>query len=172
MTRILIVGATGHLGRELVAACRQQNADVHALVRPATRRDAARMRPLEDASATLHEGDLADEGSLRRACGVVDVVISAVGGMQVAGQAALVRAVKDAKVQRFVPSDFGLDPAAAGPGSCALFDAKAAVQASVKAAGIPYTFIHSNGFFTYWAFSLGDLSRLGGKLPPEELSVY
>ena len=172
MARILIVGATGQLGRELVNACRQQNADVHALVRPATRRDAARMKPLQDASATIHEGDLADEAGLRRACGAVDVVISAVGGMQVADQAALVQAVKDAKVQRFVPSDFGLDPAAAGPGSCALFDAKKSVQESVKAASIPYTFIHANAFFSHWAYSLGDLTRLGGTIPPEEVNVY
>jgi uncharacterized protein YbjT (DUF2867 family) len=75
-------------------------------------------------------------------------------------------------VQRFVPSDFSLDPAAAGAGACLLFDAKAAVQQSVKAAGIPYTFIHSNGFFSYWAFSLGDLTRLGGTLPPDEVNVY
>ena len=172
MTRILIVGSTGQLGQELVTACRQQGADVHALVRPATLRDEARMRPLRDASATIHEGDLADEGSLLRACRAVDVVISAVGGMQVTDQANLVRAVKDAGVQRFVPSDFGLDPAAAGARSCALFDAKKAVQESVKAAGIPYTFVHSNGFFSYWAFSLGDLSRLGGTLPPDEVNVY
>ena len=172
MARILIVGATGQLGRELVTACRQQNADVHALVRPATRRDAARMKPLQDASATIHEGDLGDEGFLRRACGAVDVVISAVGGMQIADQAKLVQAVKDAGVQRFVPSDFGLDPRAAGPGSCALFDAKKAVQDTVKAAGIPYTFIHANAFFSYWAFSLGDLTRLGGKIPPDEVHVY
>ena len=172
MARILIVGATGLLGRELVTACRQQSADVHALVRPATRRDAARMKPLQDASATIHEGDLADEGSLRRACGGVDVVISAVGGMQVGDQARLVKAAKDAGVQRFVPSDFGLDPAAAGPGSCVLFDAKKAVQESVKAAGLPYTFMHANAFFSYWAFSLGDLTRLGGTIPPDEVHVY
>ena len=92
--------------------------------------------------------------------------------MQIGDEAALVRAVKEAGVQRFVPSDFGLDPVAAGPGSCALFDAKAALQESVKKAGIPYTFVHSNGFFSYWAFSLGDLSRLGGKLPPDEVNVY
>jgi uncharacterized protein YbjT (DUF2867 family) len=172
VARILIVGATGHLGRELVAACRLQSADVHAFVRPATRRDPAKMKLLEAAGATIHEGDLADEGSLLRACRAVDVVISAVGGMQIGDEGALIKAVKEARVQRFVPSDFGLDPAAAGPGSCDLFDAKAAVQESVKASGVPYTFIHSNGFFSYWAFSLGDLSKLGGKLPPDEVNVY
>lgn len=170
MARILVVGATGHLGRELVKACPQQGHEAHALVRPATRKDPEKMQLLQ--GATLHEGDLTDYDSLLRACRSADIVISAVGGLQIGDEGALVKAVKEAGVQRFVPSDFGLDPAAAGPGSCVLFDAKAAVQASVKAAGIPYTFIHSNAFFTYWAFSLGDLTRLGGKLPPEEVSVY
>lgn len=172
MSRILIVGATGHLGRELVKACQGQGHEAHALVRPATRQDPARMKPLQAAGAKVHEGDLADYDSLLRACRAVDAVISAVGGFQLGDQGPLVKAVKEAGVQRFVPSDFGLDPAAAGPGSCLLFDAKAAVQQSVKASGIPYTFIHSNGFFTYWAFSLGDLTRLEGRVPPDEVNVY
>jgi uncharacterized protein YbjT (DUF2867 family) len=172
MGRTLIVGATGHLGREMVKACRQQGHEVHALVRPATRRDPEKMKPLQAAGATIHEGDLADYDSLLRACRAVDSVISAVGGMQIGDEGPLVKAVKEAGVQRFVPSDFGLDPAAAGPGSCLLFDAKSAVQQSVKEAGVPYTFIHSNGFFTYWAFSLGDLTSLGGTVPPDEVKVY
>jgi uncharacterized protein YbjT (DUF2867 family) len=172
MARILIVGATGHLGRELIKACPQQGHEAHALVRPATRRDLAKMELLRAAGASIHEGDLADYESLLRACRSVDIVISAVGGLQIGDEGALVKAVKEAGVQRFVPSDFGLDPTAAGPGSCVLFDAKAAVQKAVKASGIPYTFIHSNGFFTYWAFSLGDLTRLGGKLPPDEVNIY
>ncbi len=172
MARILVVGATGHLGRELISACRQQGHEPHALVRKATRSDPAKMKPLQAAGATIHDGDLADEGSLLRACRAAEIVISAIGGLQIGDEGALVRAVKEAGVKRFVPSDFGLDPAAAGPGSCVLFDAKAAVHATIKASGIPYTFIHSNAFFTYWAFSLGDLTRLGGTLPPEEVNVY
>ena len=172
MARILVVGATGHLGRELITACRQQGHEPHALVRKTTRGDPAKMKPLQAAGAILHDGDLADQGSLLRACRAADIVISSVGGLQVGDQRPLLEAVKEAGVKRFVPSDFGLDPAAAGPGSCVLFDAKAAVQASIKASRIPYTFIHSNAFFTYWAFSLGDLTRLGGTLPPEEVNVY
>ncbi|HEU0107582.1 MAG TPA: aromatic alcohol reductase [Vicinamibacteria bacterium] len=172
MARILVVGATGHLGGELVKACLQQGHEAHALVRPATRTDPEKMQLLQAAGATLHEGDLKDHDSLIRACRSADIVISAVGGMQVGDEGALVKAVKEAGVQRFVPSDFGLDPAAAGPGSCVLFDAKAAVHKMVKAAGIPYTFVHSNAFFSYWANSLGDLTRLGGKVPPDEVSVY
>ena len=172
MARTLIVGATGHLGQEMVKACKKQGHDVHALVRPATRKDAVKMKPLEDAGARIHEGDLEDYDSLLRACRGADSVISAIGGFQIGQEGALVKAVKEAGVRRFIPSDFGLDPVASGPGSCVLFDAKAAVHRVIKDSAVPYTFIHSNAFFTYWAFSLGDLTKLGGTLPPAEVNVY
>jgi uncharacterized protein YbjT (DUF2867 family) len=172
MARILVVGATGHLGRELIAACRQQGHEPHALVRAATRSDPTKMKPLQAVDAAIHEGDLKDYDSVLRACRAVEIVISSIGSFQIGDEGTLVKAVQEAGVKRFVPSDFGLDPVVAGKGSCLLFDAKAAVHASIKAARIPYTFIHCNGFFTYWAFSLGDLTRLGGALPPEEVNVY
>jgi len=124
------------------------------------------MGPLEAAGATIHEGDLNDYGSLVRACRAVDNVLSVIGSFQIGEEGPLVQAVKEAGVQRFIPSDFGLDPAAAGTVSCVLFDAKSAVHKSIKEAGIPYTFVHSNGFFTYWVFSLGDLTRLGASCHP------
>jgi len=90
MARILVVGATGHLGGELVKACLQQGHEAHALVRPATRTDPEKMQLLQAAGATLHEGDLKDHDSLIRACRSADIVISAVGGMQVGDEGALV----------------------------------------------------------------------------------
>jgi phenylcoumaran benzylic ether reductase len=171
MPRTLIVGATGHLGRQLVDAARHRGDEVHVLLRPATRRDPEKMKTFAT-GVVIHEGDLSDRDSLVRACRAVDGVISAVGSMQVGEQHALVDAVRDAGVKRFIPSDFGLDPAAAARGSCLLFDLKAGIGEAVKRAGIPYTFIHSNGFFTHWVLSLGDLTRLGGVLPPAEVNVY
>jgi uncharacterized protein YbjT (DUF2867 family) len=113
MAKTLIVGATGHLGQEMVKACKKQGNEVHALVRPATRGDATKMK------------------------------------------------------------DYGLDPAAAGPRSCVLFDGKSAIHKSIKESAIPYTFVHANGFFSYWVFTLGDLTKLGsGKLPTAEVNVY
>ena len=92
MAKTLIVGATGHLGQEMVKACKTQGNEVHALVRPATRGDATKMKTLQAAGVTIHEGDLKD---------------------------------------------------------------------------------YTNGFFSYWVFSLGDLTKLGGgKLPPAEVNVY
>jgi uncharacterized protein YbjT (DUF2867 family) len=173
MAKTLIVGATGHLGQEMVKACKTQGHEVHALVRPATRGDATKMKSLQAVGATIHEGDLKDYGSLAKACKAVDNVISVIGGFQIGDEGPLVKAVKEAAVKRFIPSDYGLDPAAAGPGSCVLFDTKLAIHTSIKESAIPYTFVHTNGFFSYWVFSLGDLTKLGGgKLPPAEVNVY
>jgi phenylcoumaran benzylic ether reductase len=173
MPKTLIVGATGHLGQQMLDACKKQGHEVHALVRPATRDDATKMKSLQAIGATIHEGDLKDYSSLVKACKAADNVISVIGSFQIGEEGPLVKAVKEAAVKRFIPSDYGLDPAAAGPGSCVLFDAKSAIHKSIKESAIPYTFVHTNGFFSYWVFTLGDLTKLGGgKLPPTEVNVY
>jgi uncharacterized protein YbjT (DUF2867 family) len=134
------VGATGHLGKEMVKACRKQGDEVHAPVRPTTRGDPVKMKPLEAAGATIHEGDLNDYDSLVKACRTVDNVISAVDVM-VCDEGSLVRAVEEAGVKRCIPSDFGVEPAVTAPGSCLVFDIKSAIHKSIKAARIPYTFV-------------------------------
>ena len=173
MAKTLIVGATGHLGQEMVKACAAAGNEIHALVRPETRNDINKMKGLKAARATLHEGDLKRYDSLLAACKAVDNVVSTVGGMQIGDELALIKAVKEAGVKRFIPSDFGLDPAAAGPNSCVLFDAKAMIHQAIKAASIPYTFVHANGFFSYWVRTLGDLTKLmGDQLPPAAVNIY
>lgn len=171
MVKTLIVGATGLLGKEMLIACKKQGNDVHALVRPATRLDSEKMKPLEAVGATIHEGDLKDYDSLLKACKAVDNVISVVN-WQSGDERTLVRAVKDADVKRFIPSAFGLDFDMAAPGSCLVFDNFSAVYKSIQAARIPYTLVHANGFFNYWVSTLGDMTKLGKELPPTEVNVY
>jgi len=173
MAKTLIVGATGHLGQEMVKACAAAGNEIHALVRPETRKDPNKMKGLKAARATIHEGDLKRYETLLAACKAVDNVISTIGGTEIGEEPTLIKAVKEAKVKRFIPSDFGLDPAATAPHSCVLFDAKAAMHQQIKAASIPYTFVHSNGFFSYWVPTLGDLTKLmGDSLPPAEVNIY
>jgi phenylcoumaran benzylic ether reductase len=173
MAKTLIVGATGHLGQEMVKACAAAGNEIHALVRPETRNDPNKMKGLKAAKATLHDGDLKRYDTLLAACKAVDNVVSTIGGTDIGEEPTLIKAVKEAKVKRFIPSDFGLDPAATGPGSCVLFDAKAAMHQAIKAASIPYTFVHSNGFFSYWVRTLGDLTKLmGSALPPSDVNIY
>jgi 2-alkyl-3-oxoalkanoate reductase len=57
--KILVTGATGFIGRNLVDALVQQNHDIYVLVRPTSDR-----RPLEGKGVKFIEADLSDERSL------------------------------------------------------------------------------------------------------------
>ncbi|TPL86075.1 NmrA family NAD(P)-binding protein [Mesorhizobium sp. B2-3-12] len=173
MTSTLIIGATGLLGSEMAKASVRNGDSLHVLMRPATAANEERVRPLKELGATIHLGDLDDYGSLVRALGSVDRVISSVH-VGSASEMTLVRAVRDAGVSRYVPSaGFGLDFAAAAPGSIEPLDIKRAVFDAVRQADLPYTVIYTNGFFSTWVATLGDLTRFGSSpLPPDEVTLY
>ncbi|KRB23453.1 NmrA family NAD(P)-binding protein [Mesorhizobium sp. Root172] len=173
MTSTLIIGATGLLGSEMAKASARNGDSLHVLVRAATSANEARMRPLKELGATVHVGDLDDYDSLVRAVGKADRVISSVH-VGSASEMTLVRAVRDVGVSRFVPSaGFGLDFAAAAPGTIAPLDIKRAVFDAVREADLPYTVIYTNGFFSTWVATLGDLTRFGSTpLPPDEVTLY
>ena len=169
MKNILVVGATGNLGPHLVKAFAQNGHHVSALVRPATMSNTDKVEPLKALGIRLISGDLNDQASLERACEGQDVVVSAVGGEQIMMQPALAEAAVKAGVERFIPSEFGVDPHTAGKGSCDLFDAKAIAQEQIKATGIPTTMVYSNGFMEFWASGLG---QLGPGSPPEQVQLF
>ena len=109
--RVLVVGATGQLGRkiarELVGARRSV---VRVTYREGTNTGA--VEALREAGAELVAADLSDAASLARACHEVDVVVSAVQGLRdviVDGQTRLLRAAEEAHVARMIPSDYALD---------------------------------------------------------------
>ncbi|WP_157252437.1 NmrA family NAD(P)-binding protein [Nonomuraea typhae] len=110
--KILVAGATGMLGGQIVNALLDRGAPVRALVRPGSDRKpglaALRARGLE-----LVEGDLTGPvESLAEAVGDAATVISAVqGGPEVIvdGQANLAHAAEKAGAVRFIPSDFAVD---------------------------------------------------------------
>ena len=169
MTKVLVVGATGLVGSNLVKACRERGNEVRALVRPETMADKTKTSSLRTSGATIFEGSLENFDSLLKACEGIDVVISAVGGAQIMQQTALIQAARQASIQRFIPSDYGSDPKFVEKGSCILFDQKAAIHKSIKESGLNYTLIHSHGFFEFWAYGLG---QLGIFSPPEEVHFY
>ncbi|WP_214476023.1 NmrA family NAD(P)-binding protein [Mesorhizobium sp. dw_380] len=173
MSSTLIIGATGLLGSEMAKASARNGDSLHVLVRPATAGNEERMRPLRDLGATVQIGDLDDYDSLVRVVGKMDRVISSVH-VGSASEMTLVRAVRDAGVSRYVPSaGFGLDFAAAAPGSIEPLDIKRAVFEAVRQADLPYTVIYTNGFFSTWVATLGDLTRFGStSLPPDEVTLY
>ena len=169
MKKILIAGATGNLGPHLVKAFVNQGHQVSAIMRQSSLANPDKTNPLKDQGVALIEADLEDDQSLLTACEDQQIVISALGGGQILQQVNLAKAAKVASAERFIPSEFGVDPIAAGSGSCDLFDAKAAAQEQIKAVGIPYTMIYTNGFMEFWGTGLG---QLGAMAPPDSVQVF
>ena len=169
MKKILIAGPTGNLGPHLVKELTQKGHQVSVLVRPETVKNEDKMRPIKEAGARIIEGDLDHPESLAKACAGQQVVISAVGGGQIMQQVDLAKAAKDAGVERFIPSEFGVDPYAVAPDSCDLFQVKIMAQEGIKKTGIPMTPIYTNGFMEFWATGLG---QLGPTAPPDAVHYY
>ena len=113
-TTVLVAGATGNLGSEIVADLVARGATVRALVRESKADGGDRLRDLAEAGAiTLVVGEVSDDlATLSDKLRGVDVVVSALqGGADVIidGQKNLIRAAEAADVPRMIPSDFSAD---------------------------------------------------------------
>ncbi|MFG2836947.1 NAD(P)H-binding protein [Streptomyces zaomyceticus] len=99
MNTVLVTGATGNVGRTVVAALRARGAPVRALVR-----DEARARRILGFEVDLALGDFADPASLRRALQGADAVFltSADGPDKVAHETAVIDAASTTLVRRIV----------------------------------------------------------------------
>jgi uncharacterized protein YbjT (DUF2867 family) len=146
---ILIVGATGRLGRPTAHALLKEGQRVRVLVR-----DPARAADLQQAGAELVSGDLTDPGSLERACkGALRIFACAhsffgrgrLSSAQVdhVGHSALIAAALSAGVPRFVytsvlgaredhPIDF--------------FRTKYEIEEGLRESTIPYTILRPAAF--------------------------
>lgn len=82
MTRVLVAGATGRLGRRIVPELKRQGYDVRAIVRPRSS-----LGPLVRHVERVVTADLTDPASLAGACREVDVVLSCAGAAMTFGKA-------------------------------------------------------------------------------------
>lgn len=150
---VLVVGATGSLGRKIVHGLRAQDEAVRALVRPAS--DWAE---LERAGAEIALGDLKEPHTLDRACAGVDVVVTTAnsakrGGadnvetVDLDGNRNLIDAAARAGVHRFIfVSVLGVSADSPVP----FFRAKAAAEQHLRESGLEYTIIAPNVFMDVW----------------------
>ncbi|PKA49320.1 Isoflavone reductase-like protein [Apostasia shenzhenica] len=167
-SKILVIGGTGYIGKFIVSASTKLGHPTFALVRSTAASDPAKAAVLEgftSSGVTILHGDLNDHGSLVAAIKQVDVVISTVGGPQLADQVNIIAAIKEAgNIKRFLPSEFGLDPERVHklePVSSALAP-KIEIRRAIKAAGIPYTLILNNYFAGY------AIPTLAQEAPPKD----
>ncbi|XP_057475646.1 isoflavone reductase homolog isoform X2 [Actinidia eriantha] len=183
-TRVLVVGGTGYIGKRIVRACLDQGHMTYVLQRPAQEigLDIEKLQMLlafKEQGAQLVEGSFSDHQSLVNMVKQVDVVICTTSGVHhrshnILMQLKLVEAIKEAgNVKRFLPSEFGMDPALMGhalePGKVT-FDEKMTVRKAIEESKIPFTYVSANCFAGYFA---GNLCQMGTLLPPKDkVGIY
>jgi uncharacterized protein YbjT (DUF2867 family) len=145
----LVTGATGDLGRKIVALLRQRTLPVRAFVRLTSR-----YGELEQRGAEVFIGDLEQERDIQKACQGVQYVISAHGSNELnrgkpeaidyRANIDLIDAAKAAGVEHFVfVSVLGADR---GYEDAPVFKAKWAVEQYLRASGLNYTILRPSGF--------------------------
>lgn len=168
---ILVVGATGHVGRTVVRKLRDGGQPVRALVRPGS--DPAKRRALEDAGATLVDGDLKDPASIARACEHAQTVIStasatisrqpgdSLAAVDRDGQIDLVEAARRAGAGHFVYVSVSGNLDVPSP----LHDSKRAVEKALHdGGGMAYTILRPSLFMQIWLSPLHGFDPASGSV--------
>ncbi|KAF8411976.1 hypothetical protein HHK36_004535 [Tetracentron sinense] len=157
MSKILIFGATGYLGKYMVKASVAMGHPTYIYVRPITPNCSSSKQQLhrdfESLGVTVFQGELDEHEKLVSALKQVDVVISTLAVPQHLGQVKIINAMKDApNIKRFVPSEFGneVDRVSGLPPFQIILGNKKKIRRATEAAGIPYTYISANSFAAYF----------------------
>lgn len=153
---ILVAGATGVLGSEIVRRLTARGEKVRALTRVTSAPE--KVERLRRFGAEIVQGDLKDPDSLVVACAGTDAVISTVTTILTSqagdsfeatdgeGNKSLIDAARKAGVSKFVfvSFDTGVTP------DMPLKRAKAAAEDHLKASGLDYTILHPTFFCESW----------------------
>ncbi|GLT73428.1 hypothetical protein SLA2020_452890 [Shorea laevis] len=112
-SKILVIGGTGYIGKYIVEESAKAGHPTFALVRESTASNPEKSQVIESfksSGVTILYGDIYNHDSLLKAIKQVDIVISTVGSQQIADQAKIIAAIKEAgNIKRFLPSEFGPD---------------------------------------------------------------
>ncbi|KAL5555165.1 hypothetical protein UlMin_037401 [Ulmus minor] len=157
MSKILIIGATGYLGKYMVKASLSAGHSTFVYVRPINpNADPSKLQLLkefESLGVTVFQGELDEHNKLVLALQQVDVVISTLAVPQHLEQLKLIEAMKDAgNIKRFVPSEYGneVDRVSGLPPFEALLENKRKIRRATEAAGISFTYVSANAFSAYF----------------------
>lgn len=155
---ILVVGSTGHLGREICQQLASHGLLTRALVRASA--EPARVEALQRLGATISVGDLSDRASLEAACHGIDTVICTASAMPFAyqpgvndirsvdldGVCQLIDAARAAQVRHFITTSFSGNLEISSP----LRDAKRQVEHHLRESGMDYTILRPSCFMEVW----------------------
>ena len=151
---ILVIGATGTNGREVVQRLAGAGHRVRALVRNPAKADGLRLANIE-----LAQGDLDDPASLDRAFGGVSraFVVTAVDQRAVGW----FRNAFDAAKRAGTPHVVKFSGLGAGVADSELLRQHAESDAMLQSSGLPYTMLRPNSFFQNMLWSAGTIKEHG-----------
>jgi uncharacterized protein YbjT (DUF2867 family) len=155
---ILVTGATGNVGAQVVRDLDERGEKVRALVR-----DPAAARRRLGAGVELAQGDLGDPASVRRALEGVELVFlsSGDGPAKVAHETAVIDAAATAGVRRIAKiSTVGAEAGSPLPG----FDWNGRIEDHLHASGVPAVVLRA-GFFMTNLLAAAEPVRATGTLP-------
>lgn len=150
MSRVLVAGATGLLGRAVCVRARRHGCDVRALVRPTSRG----ANDLREFGCDIAVGDLKDANSLVDACRGIDVVVTTANSIQsrtpgdsletvdLKGSLALLQAAMSAGVRRFIYTS--VSPSL--PSNNRFVRYKRQVESTVRVSGLEWTVLQPTAF--------------------------
>lgn len=153
---ILVAGATGVLGSEIVRKLLGRGEKVRAMTRATSERET--VDNLRKAGAEIVVADLKQPATLAAASKGVDAVISSVTSVTTAqpgdsfeatdgqGTKSLIDAARKAGTKKFVFVSFDADHSPDAP----LARAKRGVEEHLKKSGLDYTILHPSLFFESW----------------------
>ena len=107
---IVVAGGTGNLGGQIVNALLQLNAEVRVLVRPTSNKEV--VQNLAQLGAKIYVVNMQSQSEIANVCIGASCFVSAVAGLQdvvLNVQTLFVKAAIEAKVPRFIPSDYCTD---------------------------------------------------------------
>lgn len=154
---IAVLGGTGGLGAHIVSGLvSRKTFNVIVYSRPSSVTDASnadKIKNLESQGVRVVGVDSSDVDafSAQLKADGVQVLVSAVGAGALSEQIKYIDAAKAAGVQRFIPSEFGVD-SDHHSASVSVLALKAPVREHLRKSGLEYTLVF-NGFFTEYAFS-------------------
>ena len=154
-TTILVAGATGNLGSQIITSLREKGANVRAVGRPGT--DPEKINKLEQQGVEVVPVDMSDAAQLTEACEGVACVVSALQRLHdviVDTQTALLNAALAAGVPRFIPSDFSSDFTKLADGDNRNFDLRRTFKERIDKTDIQATSILNGGFAYLLTFDM------------------
>jgi nucleoside-diphosphate-sugar epimerase len=144
---IIVAGATGNLGGKIVDALLAKGVAVKAIVRLSTKEE--KIKGLQSKGVIVCQVDTSKKEEIVKHCIGASCVVSALSGLRdtiIDTQKVLLDAAVEAKVPKFIPSDFAIDFTNLIPGQNRNLDWRREFHTYVDAANINATTIFNGPF--------------------------